>query len=59
MEELTLPQSLDLSTKFSVGICTTIPLVKKITDEITNGKSPSVNLLSVIFCPLIIKKYYY
>jgi hypothetical protein len=35
---------------------------KKITDEITDGKSPSVNLSSVIFCPsvspLVIKKYY-
>ena len=32
---------------------------KKITDEITDGKSPLVNLSSVIFCsisPLVIKK---
>jgi len=36
---------------------------KKITYAIIDGKSPSVNLSSVIFCPsvslLVIKKYYY
>ena len=38
-------------------------MVDEFTNEITDGNAPSVNLSSVIFCPLlnllVIKQYYY